>query len=163
MSCGCKTTYRDDGIEGMDETDMMLMGGAVGGYMTTAYVDNMIIYDKDGKKKTGGLAENDSMRNGAYVGAGVALNWFMPDEPFLKGVGIGMAVYGVKELFRGQYPTYGIKGMRTMGDQKYIASQRTMGNQKYIGKSTSSRINLNLDNKKSPVNKQSVIIENVRA
>lgn len=142
MSCGCSTAYRDDGIEGMDETDMMLMGGAVGGYMAAAYVDNMLIYDKDGNKKTGGLAENDNMRNGAFVGAGVALNWFMPDEPLAKGAGIGMAVFGVKELFKSQYPTAGIKG----NDPRYIAgANQRNGDPKYIGKARSSRVDLGLN------------------
>jgi len=62
MSCGCNT-YRDDGIEGMDETDFLLMGAAGGGYLATAFIDNKLVYDKDGKKKTGAIAENDNMRN----------------------------------------------------------------------------------------------------
>jgi hypothetical protein len=162
MSCGCNKKYQDDGIDGMDETDMMLMGGAVTGYIGTAYIDNMLVYDENGHKKTGTIAENDTMRNAGFVGAGIALNWFMPDEPLAKGAGIGMATYGVKELIRGQYPTAGIKGMRTMGDDKYIASARTTGADKYIGRGSSSKINLGLDNNTS-VNTQQVHIKNKRA
>lgn len=145
MSCGCNTGYRDESIEGMDEADMMLMAGAVGGYVAAAYVDNMLTYDKDGNKKTGSLAENDKLRNAAFVGAGIALNWYMPDEPTIKGAGIGMAVYGVKEFIRGQYPTAGIKGMN--GDPRYIAgngNQQRDGNPKYIGQAKGSRMDLGL-------------------
>ncbi|WP_052593231.1 hypothetical protein [Aureispira sp. CCB-QB1] len=155
MSCGCNTGYQDVGIEGMDEADMMLMGGAVGGYVATAYIDNMLVYEKDGTKKTGAIAENDTMRNGGYALAGVALNWFMPDEPLAKGAGIGMAIYGVKELIRGQYPTAGIKGIRRNGNPQYLAgNQQRNGSPKYIGRADSSRMNLGLSNNSQNAQKQ---------
>lgn len=162
MSCGCNATvYEDDSIAGMDETDMLLMGGAVGGYIATAYLDNMLVYDKSGHKKTGTIAENDAMRNGSFVAGGIALNWLIPDEPIVKGSAIGMAVYGVKELIRGQYPTIGIKGTRANGDEKYIASARTMGEDKYIGRAQTRKINLL--NNKNPQSREQVSIKNERA
>lgn len=143
--CGCNKTYRDDTIAGMDETDMMLIGGAVVGYTGTAYIDNMLVFDKDGHKKTGAIAEKDTLRNGGYAVGGIALNWLIPDEPAVKGLGIGMTVYGIKELIRGQYPTIGIKGMNK--NTKYIAKvDRRKQQQRYLGTSRSNRIDLGLNN-----------------
>lgn len=140
--CGCdKIIYLDDGIEGMDETDMKLMGGAVAGYIATAYVDNSLVYEKDGTKKTGKLAEDDNLRNGLYVAGGIGLNWMWGNDPLVKGGGIGMAIFGAKELIKKQYPKSNIKGLNQDGSQKYIAGMED----RYIGSATSRRIDLNLE------------------
>lgn len=133
--CNCQNKkYLDDGIEGLNEADYMLFGGAVGGYVAAAYVDNMLVYDETGKRKTTGLAlaEKDMMRNAIFAASGIGLAWFMPNEPAAKGAGIGMTIYGVKQMIRGQYPDANIAGKTTTGQQKYIAGERQNGQQKYI-------------------------------
>lgn len=148
MSCGCG--YQDVGIEGIDATDFLLMAGAGTGYLATAYLDNMIVYDEDGHKKTGKIAENDNLRNIGFVGGGVVLNVLMPEDDEIakvgKGFGVGMAVYGIKELFKSQYPTVGIKGVNRR-DPRYIANvNQRNGDPRYIGKSRSNKLDLGLNN-----------------
>lgn len=134
--CTCQKRNLDSNISGLNETDYMLMGGAVGGYVAAAYVDHMLVYNADGTRKTTGLAPatKDTMRNGVIAAAGVALAWSMPDEPIAKGAGIGFLTYGVKQLIRGQYPTAGIAGKTSTGQDKYINGNRQDGQRKYIGK-----------------------------
>ena len=159
--CGCY----DDDIAGLSEDDMKLFAGVTGGYVGTAYLAHMMQYDKDGNPKTGKIAEDDRMRNAIYAagGWGIAYMWGKQDT-LIKGAGIGMTVFGIKELIRGQWPDAGIQGMRPQGQQKYIGSgRRTTGQQKYIGiarRNTKARTEY-----KKPVaqaNKhERIIIENV--
>ncbi len=154
--CTCnQKRYLDSDISGLNEADWMLMGGAVGGYVASAYLDNMLVYNPDGTRKTTGLApvDKDMMRNAIFAAGGIGLAWFMPDEPLAKGAGIGALTYGVKQMIRGQYPDAGIAGKTTMGQDKYVAGRKQDGQQKYIASEMrDSRI---IDLKSNPQQQQS--------
>ncbi len=163
--CNCQNKrYLDDGIEGLNEADMMLIGSAVAGYVAAAYVDNMLMYDENGVRKTTGLApvDKDTMRNGMFAVGGLGLAWMWGDEPAAKGAGIGLTVYGVKQLIRGQYPDAGIAGRTTTGQSKYIAGRRQNGEQKYIASAMKNpTIDLSKSDRENRTEK--VIIKNRRA
>lgn len=159
--CGCY----DDDIAGLSEDDMKLFAGATGGYVGTAYLDYMLQYEKDGTPKTGKIAEEHTMRNAGYAAAGwgIAYMWGKQDT-LIKGAGIGMTVFGIKQLIRNQYPDAGIEGIRPQGQQKYIAGgRRTTGQQKYIGivrKNTQARKQYQKTTTQAP-SQDRIIIENV--
>lgn len=164
--CNCQNKkYLDDGIEGLNEADYMLIGGAVGGYVAAAYVDNMLVYDENGVRKTTGLApvDKDMMRNGLFVVGGLGLAWMWGNEPAAKGAGVGATVYGVKQLIRGQYPDAGIAGRTTTGQQKYIAGEQQNGRQKYIAAAMKNpTIDLTKNTNKENATEK-IIIKNRRA
>lgn len=164
--CNCQNKrYIDDNIEGLNETDYMLFGGTVGGYIATAYIDNMLVYDSEtGARKTGGLADadKDMMRNGLFAigGLGIAYMW---NEPLAKGAGIGMTTYGVKQMIRGQYPDAGIAGRTTTGQSKYIGGKTQQGQDKYIGAGMRNPTIDLTKNSQPNQQKEKVIIKNKRA
>lgn len=133
------TQFLDADIAGIDQTDMELIGGVTAGYFGTAYLDHFLLYEKDGTtKKTGKIAEDDTIRNGLYIGGGLGVTYLWGDAPAAKGMGIGAAVFGLKELIRSKYPQANIKGTQ------YISGKDSRGQQTYIGCAKSKQINVDL-------------------
>lgn len=100
----CTSCQNSAYVEGLGEDDLKLFGGAVAGYVATSYVDNMLQYETDGTPKAPMIFKDNPKnelyaRNGAYVAGGLALAHYMgEDEPLAKGAGVGMCVYGAKNI-----------------------------------------------------------------
>jgi hypothetical protein len=92
MAKKCKTCA-NDGVYGIEDAKYIEVASAVVGAFVSGKVDEMIVNDADGVPKDNYFSNNPTVKNAAFVVAGVALTAFMPGEMAL-GAGIGMATYG---------------------------------------------------------------------
>lgn len=176
MACSCENSpyvhYYE--VSGIDQSDIELLIGVTTGAAGTGMLDGFIKYDSSGNARDNFIATNDKIRYAGYgvVGTGVfyaadAYMGGMGGSDFVKGVGAGMAGFGIKKFLQNQFPQLGISGMRGTGAQKYIAGRRSdNGQMKYIsGSAESNRLDISKvfeqgDDHSAPRNTSKVIINN---
>jgi hypothetical protein len=106
----CKTCAASGGVYGFDNAPYMEIASAVAGAVVLGKVDEMVTTEDDGTAKDNYFANNPTIKNVAYVAAGVAMTALLPGEMY-KGVGIGMAAYGGYALVTDLMKTDAVSGI----------------------------------------------------
>lgn len=97
-------SYEMDGLKSINFEQIL---GTTVGYVATSAVDTKVKAFATGKTNYMKHLQNTYVRSGAYVGAGFVANAFVK-VPFVKDMGKGAIVYGVKEAIAKMMPTLGI-------------------------------------------------------
>ena len=93
----CKKCTSKSGVHGLEDAPYMEIASAVVGGVVMGKIDELATTNADGTMKDNYFANNPTIKNAAYLAAGIALTAFMPGE-YAKGAGIGIATYSGYQL-----------------------------------------------------------------